>query len=164
MANKATFRIEDFDAETSTMSINIGPLTAANFTAKRDAINDLKLATQDMIAGELRATTISENFAESAAAIADENAQRESKWLAVLRDVTQFFDVGNTINNPGFGRLFNVEIPTALLSLLGGNSGVLDLAVPVVAAFVTALEAVANSPTGGNEVEVVEIRHVGRNI
>lgn len=164
MANKATFRIEDFDAETSTMSINIGPLTAANFTAKRDAIDDLKLAVQDMIAGEVRATTVSENFAESAAAITDENAQRESKWLTVLRDVTQYFDVGNTINNPGFGRLFNVEIPTALLSLLGGNSGVLDLAVPAVAAFVTALEAVANSPTGGNEVEVVEIRHVGRNI
>lgn len=164
MANKATFRIEDFDAETSTMSINIGPLTAANFTAKRDAIDDLKVALQDMIAGEIRATSISENFAESAAAVTDENAQRESKWLGVLRDVTQFFDVGNTINNPGFGRLFNVEIPTALLSLLGGNSGVLDLAVPAVAAFVTALEAVANSPTGGNEVEVVEIRHVGRNI
>lgn len=162
--NKATFTIQDFDAEKSTMSVNIGPLTAANFTAKRDAIDDLKQALDGMIAGEIRQTSITESFAESTAAVTDENAQRESKWLAVLRDVTQFFDVGNTINNVGFGNLFTVELPTALLSLLSGNSGVLDLALPAVASFVTALEAVANSPTGGNEVEVVEIRHVGRNI
>ena len=162
--NKATFTIQDFDSEKSTMSINIGPLTAANFTAKRDAIDDLKAATADIIAGEIRNTSITESFAESVDAVTNVNAQRESKWLAVLRDVTQFFDVGNTINNVGFGHLFSVEIPTALLSLLAGNSGILSLAAPAVAAFVTAIEAIANSPTGGNEVEVVEIRHVGRNI
>lgn len=162
--NKATFTIQDFDAENSTMSINIGPLTAANFTAKRDAVDDLKVALDGIIAGEIRKTSLTEQFSESAAAVTDPQAQREAKWLAVLRDVTQFLDVGNTINNVGFGSLFTVEIPTALLSLLSGNSGVLDLAVPAVAAVVTALEAVANSPTGGNQVDVVEIRNVGRNI
>jgi hypothetical protein len=162
--NKATFTLQDFDAENSTMSINIGPLTAANFTAKRDAIDDLKVAMADIVAGEIRKTSVTEQFAESADPVTDPTAQRENKWLAILRDVTQFLDVGNTINNVGFGNLFTVEIPTALLSLLAGNVGSLNLATPVIAAFVTALEAVANSPTGGNEVEVVEIKHVGRNI
>lgn len=161
---KATLTIQDYDAEKSTFSVNVGPLTAVNYTAKMDAIDDLKVATADIIAGEIRQTSVTNAFAESVDAVTDVNAQRESKWIAVLRDITQFFDVGNTINNVGFGHLFSVEIPTALLSLLAGNSGVLSLAVPAVAAFVTALEAVANSPTGGNEVEVVEIRHVGRNI
>lgn len=146
------------------MSINIGPLTAANFTAKRDAIDDLKVALDGIVAGEIRKTSIAEQFSESAAAVTDPQAQREAKWLAVLRDVTQFLDGANTINNVGFGSLFTVEIPTALLSLLTGNSGILDLAAPAVAAVVTALEAVANSPTGGNQVDVVEIRNVGRNI
>lgn len=164
MANKATFTIQDFDGENSTMSINVGPITAANFTAKRDAIDDLKNTIPDITRGEIRQTTISENFSESVAEVTSQEAQRESKWLATLRDVTQFFDVGNTINNPGFGKLFNIEIPTALLTLLSGGSSVLSLAVPAVAAFVTALEAIAHSPTGGNECEVVTIRHVGRNI
>lgn len=162
--NKATFTVQDFDGESSTMSLNIGPLTAANFTAKRDAVDDLKVAMDPLVAGEIRKTSLTEQFSESAAAVTDPAAQREAKWLVVLRDVTQFLDVGNTINNVGFGSLFNIEVPTALLSLLTGNSSILDLAVPAVAAFVTALEAVANSPTGGNQVDVVEIRNVGRNI
>lgn len=162
--NKATFTFQDFDAETSTMSINVGPITALNFTAVRDAIDDLKNTIPDLIAGELRKTSITEQFTESAAPVTEPEAQRESKWMVTLRDITQFFDVGNTIANAGFGRLFSLELPTALLSLLAGNSPILSLAIPAVAAFVTALEAIAQSPTGGNEVEVVEIRHVGRNI
>lgn len=161
---KATMTFQDYDGETSTSSVNIGPLTAVNYTAKMDAVDDLKVATADIVAGEIRKVSVQNSFTESAAPVTDVNAQRESKWLVVLRDITEFFDVGNTINNVGFGHLFSVEIPTALLSLFTTASGLLDLAAPVVAAFVTALEAVANSPTGGNEVEVVEIRHVGRNI
>jgi hypothetical protein len=162
--NQATFSIEDYSREKSRTSVNIGPLTAANFTAKRDAIDDLKAALPGIILGELRATSITESFAESSAAVTDVNAQRERKWLVTVRDVTQFFDVANTINNPGFGELFQVEIPTADLSLIDGNSDELDLTAPAVAAFVTAFEAVANSPTGGNECDVVAIRHVGRNL
>lgn len=164
-ANTATFGIEDYNGETSRMSINIGPLTAANFTAKRDAIDDVKAAIPALILGELRTTTINEAFAESTANITDKNAQRESKWLITMRDVTQFFDVGNTINNPGFGNKFNVELPTADLALLPAvATDELDLTTPAVATFVTAMEAIANSPTGGNECEVVSIRHVGRNL
>lgn len=163
--NTATFSIEDYNEETSRTSVNIGPLTLANFEAKRDAIDDLKNAIPALILGEIRTTNINEIFAESTANITNKNAQRESKWLVSLRDVTQFFDVGNTINNPGFGNKFNIEIPTADLALLPAiSTDELDLTTGAVATFVTALEAVANSPTGGNECEVISIRHVGRNL
>lgn len=162
--NTAKFTIEDYDFEKSVTGVNIGPLTVVNFTAKRDAIDDLKAAIPGIILGEIRQTNINETFAESSDAVSDQNAQRERKWMVTMRDVTQFFDVDNTINNPGFGDLFQIEIPTAKASLLAGNSDMLVLSVTAVATFVTALEAVANSPTGGNECEVVKIQLVGRNL
>lgn len=160
--NQATFTIEDYDAERSTMQLNIGPLTAINFTAVRDGIDAVKAALPALIDGEVRKTTISEQFAESTAPVTDQNAQRETKWLVTYRDITPFLDVADAIQNVGYGNLYTVEIPTADLGLLDGNSDTLDLADPAVAPFVTAFEAIQNSPTGGNETEIVSIRHVGR--
>jgi len=80
------------------------------------------------------------------------------------RDDTQFLDVGNTINNVGFGNIYHVEIPTANLSLLDNNVDVLDLTGTEAAAFKTAFEAVQNSPTGGNDITVIKIQHAGRNL
>jgi hypothetical protein len=162
VVNTATFTIEDYSREKAGMSLNVGPLTAANFTAKRDAIDDLKAVMDNIMIGEIRRTNITEVFAESVAAVTDQNAQRERKWLVTYRDNTQFLDVGNTINNTGFGQVYNTEVPCAKLSLLAGNSDTLSLTATGVAAWVTAFEAVQNSPTGGNEIEVLTIKHVGR--
>lgn len=162
--NQASFTLEDYDKEKSTMGLNIGPITALNFTAKRDALDDLKAAIGPLVLGEIRRTSITENFAESADLVTDQQAQRETKWKITYRDVTQFLDVANTINNVGFGNVYDTELPTAKLALLSGNVDTLDLTDTDVAAFVTAFEAVQNSPTGGNEVEVIEIKHVGRNL
>lgn len=163
--NQANFAIEDYDEEKSRMSVNVGPITVLNFTAVRDALDDLKNAIPGMILGEIRTTTISENFTESTANITDKNAQRERKWLITYRDVTQFLDVANTINNVGFGNIYSKELPTADASLLPAlATDTLDLSLPAVAAFVTAFEAVEHSPTGGNEIEVVSIKLVGRNL
>lgn len=162
--NGATFTIEDYDREKSTVGINIGPLTALNFAAVRDAIDDVKVAIDGLTIGAIRKTSISEAFAESSAAVTNQNAQRERKWRVLYRDDTQFFDVANTINNVGFGNIYDIEIPTADLSLLTGNSDILPLTQTEAAAFVTAFEAIQNSPTGGNECTVLEIKHVGRNL
>lgn len=162
--NIATFSFEDYNRERSGVGLNIGPLTVLNFTAKRDAIDDLKAALGGITVGEIRKTTITEQFAESSAAVTAQAAQREIKWEVSYRDVTQFLDIANTINNVGFGDVHSVEVPTADLSLLAGNSEILVLTATPVAAFVTAFEAVQNSPTGGNEVEVIQIKHVGRNL
>lgn len=146
------------------MGLNVGPLTAVNFTAKRAAIDTLKAAIGPLVLGEIRRSTITENFAESSDIVTDQQAQRETKWKISYRDVTQFLDVANTINNVGFGNVYDTELPTAKLALLSGNVDTLDLTDPDVAAFIVAFEAVQNSPTGGNEVEVIEIKHVGRNL
>lgn len=162
VVNTATLTIEDYSHEKSGMSINIGPLTAANFTAVRDAIDDLKAVMPNLILGEIRKTNINEVFVESVAAVADVNAQRERKWLVTYRDETQFLDVANTINNTGFGQIYNVEVPTADLALLDDESDELDLSIAGVAAWITAFEAVQNSPTGGDVINVISIKHVGR--
>lgn len=163
--NKGGFTIEDYSREKSTISVNIGGLTAANTVAKHAALDTLKGAISDITLGEIRKTTVTESFAESSALVTDTNAQRESKWLVTLVDDTQFLDGGNTINNVGFGSRFTVEVPTADDALLTGNSDYLTLEDGgVIAAFCAALAAVANSPTGGNEVHVESIKIVGRNL
>lgn len=162
--NQATFSFDDYNGEKSSVGVNIGPITVLNFAAVRDALDDLKAALGGITLGEIRKTSISEQFAESSAAITNQNAQRERKWLVSYRDVTQYFDVANTINNVGFGNVYQAEVPTADLSLLTGNSDILPLTQTQAAAFVTAFEAIQNSPTGGNEIEVIQIKHVGRNI
>lgn len=162
--NNVSFSVEDFNGEKSRMSINTGPITLLNFTAYHDAIDDLATTMAVICAGELRNVAITENFPKSPAAITDQNAQRESKFLVTYRDITPWLDGGNTIANTGYLNLYSVELPAADLSYLLPNSDLVDLADADVAAFVAAFEAINNSPTGGNEIEVVTIRHVGRNI
>lgn len=169
-SNTATFTFAEYgdkkEAKPSSFSVNIGPLSAANFTAKRDAIDDLKATLPGLTRGEIRKTSINEVFAESNAAVTSPEAQREDKWLVTYRDETQFLDVANTINNAGFGNLYQKEMPTADRALLTGGSSELNI-TPVTGnaaalAFITAFEAVENSPTGGNEINVVSIAYVGR--
>lgn len=166
--NTATFSIEDYDGESGKTSMNIGPLTAANFTAKRAAIDAVKNAltagATPIILGELRKSTITENFAESAANVTDVYAQRELKWMVTFRDNTQFLDVGNTINNVGFGETFKTEVPTANPNLLLAGSDLIDTGAANVITWITALEAIVNSPTGGNECLFVSAQLVGRNL
>jgi hypothetical protein len=163
MANSASFTIGEYDPkENATMQLNPGPITSVNYDAKRDAIDDLKLVMGNIILGEVRYTNLTIKTTESVAEVTDPNAQRERKWLVTYRDNTEFLDVADTIENAGYGKLYNTEVPTADNSLLDNKSDDLDLAIPGVAAWITAFEAVHNSPTGGNEIEVISIKHVGR--
>lgn len=163
MANSATFIIGEYDPkETSSMGLNPGPVTAANFNAKRAALDTLKGVMGNISLGEVRRINLTISTAESVAEVTDTNAQRERKWLVTYRDNTEFLDVADTIENTGFGKLYNVEVPCADLALLDQQSDDLDLAATGVAAWITAFEAVQNSPSGGNEIEVISIKHVGR--
>lgn len=168
MPNTATFTFEDYSKEKSGVSVNIGPLTAANFAAKRAAIDALGDALPGITRGAHRKTSISEQFIIDTAVVTDQIAQRETKWLVTYRDNTDFYDVANTIANVGFGQLYSVEVPTADPSLLAQGSDVLDInpatRLPAVTDFINAFQAVQNSPTGGNEIAVVEIRLVGRSL
>lgn len=160
MANQFTITIEDVEEKKGSTSINIGPLTALNFTATRDALDDLHAAIAAVSLGEVRQTTLSEIIAQSDAAVTDEWARRGNKWLVTCRDTTQFFDVGNTINNPGFGKLFDFTIPCADNALATVGDDEMDLTAGAGLALKTAVEAIVHSPTGGNEVEVIKVRQV----
>lgn len=163
MSNRAEFTIEDYKGKKSSMSGNIGPITALNFTARRDAIDDFKATLPALIRGEVRATSINEKFPESATEVTDDAASVGSKWRIVVQDQTQFFDVANTINNANYLNTFEVELPTADETLLAAHDATLNLADGgAVQAFVTAFEAAFQSPWGGNEIKVLEIRHVNR--
>jgi hypothetical protein len=163
MTNSASFIIGEYDPkELSSMGINPGPVTSVNYDAKRDALDDLKAVWGNLSLGVVRKINLTISTTESTAEVTDKNAQRERKWLVTYRDNTEFLDVGDTIENPGFGKLFQTEVPCAKLSLLDQKSDELDLAATGVPAWIAAFEAVQNSPTGGNEIEVISIKHVGR--
>ena len=160
--NTATFTIQEHNPkEPSSFSVNIGPLTAANFTAKRAAISALEAAAQAVIIGVLSKTSISENFSNYPGT-APSTAQRGLKWLITYKDITQFLDVANTINNVGFGNTYTKEIPTANLGLVTNVDEYVDITDAPWDDFVAAFEAVENSPTGGNEVQILSIQLVNR--
>lgn len=163
MANSASFTIGEYDPkENSTMQLNQGPVTAANYDARRAALDTLKGVMGNISLGEVRFINLNIKTTESVAEVTDENAQRERKWLVTYRDNTEFLDVADTIENVGFGKIFNTEVPCADLSLLSNKSDELSLTATGVPAWITAFEAAQNSPTGGNEIEVISIKHVGR--
>lgn len=170
MPDRAVISVRDFDREIGTFSINTDVITSANFNDLTSDVNALRLALQAMILGEVLQTQITKVSKHSAAETTDPQAQRETKWQVLFRDTAAYLDPpGNTVPNPGYLREFVAEIPCANLDLLpaAGSGQVeglryLDLTGTEAAAFVTAFEAVARSPTGG-AVEVIAIRQVGRN-
>jgi len=93
------------------------------------------------------------------------NAQRELKWALTYEDVQEFLDPGtDTVENPGFGKLYTFEIGTANAAILDPGT---DLVAPGSTEFADFESFVDDiglvSPTGG-DVELRKVRLVGRNI
>ena len=90
----------------------------------------------------------------------------------VYRDILEFLDPVNAIGNPGFGKLFTAEIPTADASLTVAGTDKADFSDPAIIAFKAAFEANARSPYNqsnasglpGPFIEVVDMVLVGRNL
>lgn len=161
-----TLTIGDYNAESSTMGVHTGAVTAVSLPGLLSDISDLRTATSALILGnvwsdQLRAFKTA--GANSGIPPTDPNAQVERKWLVTYRDNLAFFDAPvNAIPNAGFGKIFNLEIATANAELLTDNSEFLSLdpAEPG-GEWVTAFEAMARSPYGGT-TEVISIELVGR--
>lgn len=151
----------DYSNERSTVSLEIPLVTAANFAATATLINTLVAAAANIIGGVINKRILTIPTPASGLVPADELAQREDKWLIGYTDTTATLAVG--VTNPYYGKRFTVGIATAdLLAHLSPNTDFADLAQADIAAFVTAFEALAKSPTGG-AVEVNYIKFVGRN-
>lgn len=151
----------DYSGERSTVNLNIPLVTAANFAATATLINTLLLAAPNIIGGVINRRILTIPSTPSGLVPADEEAQREDKWLVGYTDTTANLAAG--VSNPYFGKRFTVEIATAeLTGHLQLNSDFADLAEADVVAFVNAFEAMVRSPAGG-VAEVNYIKFVGRN-
>lgn len=144
----------DYDGEKSPFKITTSTPVAAGFDTWNTEIGAVVSALANITLGNVnktvRSSTVTPGTNDTPAS---EIAQRESKWLVTYRDTTT-------------EKLFRCEIPTAdLVGHLLPASQEADLTETDMAAFVTAFEQLARSPDDvTHAVEVMSIRHVGRNI
>lgn len=166
MPTRASFSFEDFDRERSVTLIWVQDVSAVNYGSVTQDIDELKDALATITIGAIRSANMMKEFPESGAPVTNPQAQREAKWLITYRDTTQFLDALNTIPNPGYLKLFAIEVPCADLTLLTGNEDTLRLNAGVGATFKANFEANARSPynhsASNPTIELVSVRHVGR--
>lgn len=159
----ATIKLLDHNSEASSVSVITDNLTAANFAAKLAQFQTLRSTVQAISMGTFSSGQLVA-FTQRGSATPPSNvqAQREKKWLVTYEDNQQYLDAPtNTVVNNGFGKVFNIEVPCADLTLLQPNSDLADLTQAPMVAFIAALEAFALSPYGGT-ISVLQIRYVGR--
>lgn len=168
MPSTASLTLNDYDGQSGVVGWNTQEVTAANFVdvatglgSMRDKIEEVTLGIS--IKSEL---SIISRFNGSNAQATSELAQRGNKWRIAYTDDTEFLDAPtNTIPNPGYRKSFDLELPTADLSLREANSDfVYSGGTGVSLAFetlATAVEAEVRSPYSG-EVVVQFIKAVTR--
>lgn len=162
------FTVVDRSAEKSNVGITIGTVTAITLPGYLTSTGAFKTATEAIMLGTVAKDELKAFSNQLSTTVPSSPwANRETKFLVRYRDNTEYFDAPtNSIQNEGFGRIHNLEIPCAKLDLTGlllPNSDFVNLAQTQIAAWITAFEAVALSPSNG-AVKVVSIEIVGRNI
>lgn len=162
------FTFVDYTKEKASLTFHTGVVTAGTLPGLLTQFGALRTA----ILGIVRSNAISERLMVFNTKLGntpptDPEAQVEEKWLVTYEDDLEFFDAPtNAIPNEGFGKVFQMELPGADLSLadvLKPNSDEADLAHTAIAAFITAFEDIARSPHGGT-VNVLAVTYVGRNL
>lgn len=169
MANNfggGSFTLMDYNREKASVGFNTAAITAVSIAGTLTQFGALRAAIEGITLGVVAAEALYVNRTKlSNVPPASVLAQRESKWLVVYEDTTEFFDDPvNSIPNAGYRGIFNVEIPTADLAgvTMVTNTDDADITVGPMATFVTAFEALVKSPYGG-DVNVTRVIHVGRN-
>lgn len=155
MATDVVVSVRDYDAEQSKYTLHGITLTAANFDAQVAAAINLIGEIDNVILGSKTQREIRAGIVRYApGAVADKDAQRESKWLFRYYDATTY-------------EWYTMEVPTADLSLLDdaakGTMSKDAVINPNWATLKTAFEAYMRSPNG-NAVVLEEVLHVARNI
>lgn len=171
MSQTYGFNVLDYDREQSDWGFNVPVILEDGtnlddvLTAARDVFDKAKeiCLFTDYKTRHLNITTRGDQSAST-----NPLCQRENKWLVTYEDITEFLDAGNTIPNPGYRKLFSLEVPCADLSIREDNSEVIYTEAgggvnADVANFVTSLEAAARSPYTG-AINVLQIHSVGRNL
>lgn len=163
-SGKLGFTLMDSNKEKTSISMNIGPVTAATLPGLLTATGTLRSAIEGITLGTMNGERMSVfETPLSQEPPANDLAQVETAWLVLYEDVSEYLDPPtNVVPNNGYHKLFTLQIGTADIDgRLQTESEKADLANTEIAAFVSAFEANVQSPYGG-AVEVREIRHVGR--
>ena len=154
MAEKGSLVLSvlDYSGEVGRSNFHAPVITAANFAAQETLRNALIAAYDNMIWGSLQKTDFGNSEVLTQSLPANNEAERESKWLVQFHDTT-------TLTK------YRMEIPAADQSLKDpndhahaniGDAGAVD-------AFVDAFEAYARS-ADANPIVIDEITFVGRNL
>lgn len=176
MPTKGFVTYIDHSKETSTVSFWLPEITALNFagvTQDLDEIVDgLAVITQGHVVNKGFTRTYDDDL--NLSPVTDESVGREDKWLITFRDVKQFLDLANSIPNPSKGKLFKIEVPTAVYTgfvpqgsdfMTVGSDAWNDLAAALVPNVKS--ENNRNAPAGVGDttyVEMVSVKRVGRNL
>lgn len=163
------FQIADYSNEKSVFGFQTGPVTALTLPGLLTQFGALRGAVEYIIDGVVhKEWQYAFDSLLTNVLPGDPTVQRERKWLGTYEDTTQNLAVG--VPNPGYLKKFTFEIPTADFGPDEGdnprllpNQDVADLASPTIAAFITAFQAIARSPYGG-ETRVLSMQGVGRNL
>jgi hypothetical protein len=169
---RVTITIEDFSREKSTFSYLTPPVGAASIAGIYTAAETVAAELADIIKGEIRSIQVSSAEKVSITPVTDNTAARETKYLLSYMDTqAQLGEDPNEYPNPGFGRIFNLEIPTADREFVAeGTLGMpnredaVNVADAAVDAFLDALTATMVSPWGGTTFALQKMVVVGRNL
>lgn len=143
----------DFSDEETTFGGNMDAITAVSIAGFLTQFGALTTATDNITIGNMRQTSWTGDRTKfDAAPPTDVNAQRERKFQVSYQGVTTFSKYSLTIGTA------NLE----LVGLFGANVDEVDLTQTQIAAWITAFEAMAQTPEG-EEPEVYAITAVGRN-
>jgi len=153
MPSKVTLTFADFGGEKSSFAVEVDEITGGTFVANDALIDTLVTEVGKITEGLLvKDTRLYQQTGTGTGEAAVATAQRESKWLLTYEDDITL-------------KRYQREMPCPILTggkLLPGIEGLADLTETDMATFVTAFEAIVNSPDG-NVVSVISLRHVGRN-
>lgn len=151
----------DHDNERAGSTILWSPVDETNFVAAFANMQILQARIDALTLGTLAERAVTFRTRLSNAPATNPNAQRETKWLVTYEDITP--ELAQNVQNPGFGKVFTLEIPCADLSLLQPNNDEIDYTSTAFTNFKSTFEQHARSPYGG-QVRILTMRHVGRNI
>lgn len=155
--DQTIFSWHDYDGEPSRTTFNTVEITAANLDAQATAANALRSAINALTLVSVEQAVITDNVWDNIVPVTNPFAQREIKWVVIVRDTA-----GNTYRSN--------EFPMANLDLLENNSKylvksgnvVVAGAATEVQAFIDAFEAFAVSNTG-LALQVWDVYQAGRN-
>jgi hypothetical protein len=144
------FKLRDNSRELGTVQIHTGAVTAGSLPGLLTEVGQLRGAIEGITIGVMAKESLKVfDTILSGASPASPLAQRGVKWTVGYYDETQFIDVVNAVENPGYLKNFTFTIPTADLSLLADGQEDLDLTVNPGLEFVTRFENTGRSPYGG---------------